>query len=72
MDTTIIPAEFHDAHNMGFARFLTTGHSELTGQPLELQTVDKNGRVSAAEHTIFAEKRGEAWLLAATIRPLIP
>src|SRR5438132_3664125 len=68
--TTIIPAHLHDAHNLGFARFLMTGRPTLLGRPLTLLAVAKDGREFQAEHTIVAERRDGGWVFAATIRPL--
>lgn len=68
--TTIIPKNFHDAHHLGFSRFLTTGKPTLLNQPLKLNAVTKDGREFEAEHTITAEQRQGQWMFGATIRPL--
>lgn len=68
--TTIIPKELHDAHNLGFSRFLSTEKSTILNFPLELAAVKKNGVVFAAEHNIRSEKNNGFWIFCATIRPL--
>lgn len=68
--TTIIPPTLHDAHHMGFSRFLTTGHPTLLQQPLKLKAVAKDGREFDAEHFIVAEQRKDGWEFGASIRPL--
>ena len=66
----IIPKNLHDAHHLGFSRFLTTGKPTLLNQPLKLKAVTKEGREFEAEHTILAEQKEGRWIFAATIRPL--
>lgn len=68
--TKIIPASMHDAHNLGFSRFVTTGQSRLMHQPLRLSAVGKHGQVFEAEHYIIAEKEKGQWRIGARIRPL--
>ena len=68
--TTIIPRRLHDAHHLGFSRFLTTGTTTLLNQPLNLQAVTKAGQEIEAEHLIVAEQRQGQWVFAASIRPL--
>ena len=66
----IIPKGFHDAHHLGFSRFLTTETSTLLDRPLKLKAVTKDGREFDAEHVICAEQRQGHWAFGATIRPL--
>lgn len=68
--TTLIPKTLHDAHHLGFSRFLMTGKPTLLNRPLKLQVIAKDGRVVDAEHFIVAEQRHGHWVFAATIRPL--
>ena len=68
--TTIIPPGFHDAHHLGFARFLTTGKPTILDQSLTLDVVRKDGRVVPAVHRILAERVGGAWTFAASITPV--
>ncbi|MFQ5814382.1 MAG: PAS domain S-box protein [Anaerolineae bacterium] len=70
MLTAIVPSSFHDAHQLGFSRFLTTGQPTLLNQPLELKVVTKEGREIDAEHIIIAEQHRGQWVFGATIRPL--
>ena len=66
----IIPTHLHDAHHLGFSRFLTTERPTLLGQPWNLKAVSKDGREFDAEHVISAEKVDGQWVFGATIRPL--
>ncbi|WED43290.1 PAS domain S-box protein [Legionella cardiaca] len=69
--TTIIPPTLHDAHNLGFSRFLATGQSSILDKTIQLKAIDKDGIVFKAEHCIQAEKNEEGvWTFMATIRPL--
>ncbi|RDI42867.1 PAS domain S-box protein [Aquicella lusitana] len=68
--TTIIPPYLHDAHNLGFSRFLATEKTVILNRPLTLQAIDKNGVIFLAEHCIQSEKINGSWVFAATIRPL--
>ena len=67
---TIIPTNLHDAHHLGFSRFLTTGKATLLNQPLKLKGMTKEGREFDAEHLILAEQEHGQWVFGATIRPL--
>jgi len=68
--TTIIPPVMHDAHNLGFSRFLTTEQPNILNQPLNLTAMNKAGKIFEAEHFIIAEQHKGQWLAGATIRPL--
>lgn len=68
--TVIIPHTLHDAHHLGFSRFLMTEKSKILNQHLKLKAVKKNGEVFSAEHHIQAEKVENHWQFAATIRPI--
>lgn len=70
--TTIIPRKFHEAHHLGFARFLSTGAPTVLGQPLALHVMTKDGRELSAEHFILAERNDGAWTFVASLRPLGP
>ena len=68
--TTIIPDGLHDAHQLGFARFLATGQSTILNQPIELSVVRSDGRKVPARHFIIAEKIDEEWVFGALITPI--
>ena len=68
--TAIIPSTLHDAHHLGFSRFLTSGVPTLLDRPLILNAVTKDGRIFPAEHQIIAERQRGQWVFGATIRPL--
>lgn len=67
--TEIIPPKMRDLHHIGFSRFLTTEKPTLLEKPLALPILCKDGRVLNVEHLIVAEKRGERWVFAATLKP---
>lgn len=66
--TVIIPRRLHDAHHLGFSRFLSTGKPTLLGRPLKLMAVDKAGREFECEHTILAELEAGRWVFGAALR----
>ena len=68
--STIIPPSLHDAHHLGFSRFLITGKPTLLNQPLKLKAIKKNGQEFDAEHFIVAEERDGQWVFGATIQPI--
>ena len=68
--TIIIPKSLHDAHHLGFSRFLMTEKPTLLNKPLKLKSVTKDGKEFDAEHIIIAEKQDSNWIFGATIRPL--
>jgi PAS domain S-box-containing protein len=65
--TIIMPEKFREAHQFGFSRFLTTEQARITGKPLPLEVLFKDGTVKLAEHFILADKKDDAWRFAATI-----
>lgn len=67
---TIIPKKLHDAHHLGFSRFLITEQPTLLGKPLPLAMVKGDGSEIKAEHTIYAQKQGKNWKFLATIKPI--
>lgn len=66
----ILPAVFRDAHHLGFSRFQITHESQILNHPLQLKTMCRDGRAIESEHFIIAQKYGDRWLFAATLRPL--
>ena len=68
--SVIIPKHLHDAHHMGFSRFLATEKPTLLEQPLDLLAVTKDGIEFTAKHVIYAEKKGDHWQFLATIESL--
>lgn len=65
--TEIMPKHLRSAHNVGFARFLTTQASNLLGKPLPLQVLYKDGTVKVSDHFILGDKEGDSWRFAAII-----
>ena len=66
----ILPASYRDAHHFGFSRFVISGKSQILNHPLELITICKDQREIMSEHFIVAERIGDGWAFAATLRPL--
>lgn len=67
--TRIIPAHFHDSHNMGFSRFLVTGRSRIANHPMEAPVRRGDGRLALAEHLIVVEKIQGEWVIGASLKP---
>lgn len=63
----IIPPALHDAHNLGFSRFVTTGETTLMGQALNLKIVTKSQNILEAIHIIKGKRIKDAWVIGATI-----
>lgn len=68
--TVIIPSTFHDAHHLGFSRFVTTGQSHILNHPLQLKAITKQGQEILSEHLIRAERVEDRWQFTAILRPL--
>ena len=66
----ILPTVFRDAHHLGFSRFQITQQSQILNHPLRLKTVCRDGREIESEHFIVAQRNGDKWEFAATLRPL--
>ncbi len=66
----IIPKLLQDAHNLGFARFLSTEQPTLLGQPLSLTARKKDETGFKIELTLFAEKKADQWIFGSTIQPI--
>lgn len=66
---TIIPPALHDAHTMGFSRFITTETPTLLGKALQLSILKADGSECTALHTIYGEKIEGKWIFLATIEP---
>jgi PAS domain S-box-containing protein len=63
----IMPDHMRSGHNIGFARFLTTEHSELLNKYLPLQVKYKDGREKLSNHFIVASKKDDEWKFAAIV-----
>lgn len=68
--TRIIPPELHDAHNLGFSRFLMTKQSKIMGQALPLKVLKKDDTVIDATHFITAYEDEQILEIGATIEPI--
>ena len=69
--TNIIPAKFHDAHNLSFSRYLHTGIATIFSQWVDLEVVCGRGTVQVAQHFIVACETDEGTFLAAQIKPAV-
>lgn len=67
--TVVIPKQLHDAHHLGFSRFIMTGQPTLLNRPLPLKAITKAGIEMDCEHFIIAEKSQGQWVFAATLKP---
>ena len=63
----IMPSHMRSAHNVGFARFLTTEQSELLNKNLPLKVKYKDGREKLSNHFIVGSKKDGKWQFAAII-----
>ena len=68
--TTIIPRRLHDAHNLGFSRFLATGAPPVLGRPIKLNVMKSDGAELDSEHYIVAERQDGRWVFGAILRPV--
>ncbi|OGT46346.1 MAG: diguanylate cyclase [Gammaproteobacteria bacterium RIFCSPHIGHO2_12_FULL_41_15] len=63
----IIPSHLHDAHNLGFSRFISTEEPILLNNPLNLPALTKDGKEFKAVHLIRAIKENDQWIIGANI-----
>lgn len=63
----IMPDHMQSAHNVGFARFLTTEHSDLLNKHLPLKVKYKDGKEKVSDHFIVGNKIDDQWQFAAII-----
>ena len=68
--TIIIPRDLHDAHNMGFARFLASESPKILNQHLTLKACNRAGEVFDADHFLIAEKIDGKWQTGGTVKRL--
>jgi len=68
--TKVIPKSMHDAHHLGFSRFLTSGQPTVLNKTLNLYIIAADGTNIHSEHVICAEKIKGEWFFGATIRPI--
>jgi PAS domain S-box-containing protein len=70
--TILIPEYLRDAHHLGFSHYVTGGHPHLLDRPLLLKVLTRDGQEVEVEQILAVERRGEDWVFAATMRPLVP
>lgn len=68
--SSIMPAAFRDAHQLGLSRFVLTEKPKILEQSLELEILTRSGETRRAEHYIVAEKVSGTWVFAARVLPL--
>lgn len=67
----IIPEHLHDAHNVGFSRFITTEIPMILKKSLKLEIVTKQGDILTSTHFICAVKENDDWIFGANIELII-
>ena len=67
---TIIPEKYRAAHKAGMKKFLATGEGPVLGQRLELEAVNRQGKVFPIEISISPIDSGKETMFAAYIRDL--
>jgi PAS domain S-box-containing protein len=67
---TLMPEHYHDAHNLGFSRFVQFGRANILGQPLTLPILRPDGESVMSETCIEAERRAGNWCFRAQVVPL--
>ena len=67
--TAIIPQELHDAHHLGFSRFIKTGTPTLLNKKITLKILMGNGMEVDVEHFIIADNEEGVWKFGAMISP---
>lgn len=68
--TRIIPSHYHDSHNMGFSRFIITGHSKIAHHLIEAQVIMGNGNLCKSHHLIVVEKIEGDVMIGAVLTPI--
>jgi len=66
----IVPPAYRAAHERGFARHVATGEHKVIGKRLELEALDRNGRVFPIEIQIEEVLQGHRRVIASFIRDL--
>lgn len=67
--TTIIPPFMRDAHNLGFAHFLSTQGNRILDKEISLPVYCKDGSTREVTHFITAQRVDEEWQFAALLYP---
>ncbi len=63
----IIPKNLHDAHNLGFSRFLLTEKTKILETSLDLPALKSDNTEVISTHCIYAEKVDDNWQFGATM-----
>lgn len=60
LDDVLIPPAYREAHRAGMARYLATGEGRAINRRLELEAIDRDGRVFPVEITLSPLRVGES------------
>jgi len=66
----IVPEEFRTQHNNSFERYLSSGHSNILDQRIELKALHKNGTVFPIELTVSAIENNKVICFTGFIRDI--
>ncbi len=68
--TLLMPERFHNAHQQGFKRFLSTGEAHVVGKTVELVGRRKNGGEFSLELSLASWKAGEGTFFTGILRDI--
>lgn len=66
--TRLIPPHYHQRHQQGMSRFITTEQPRIIGQAVELEGLHKDGQIIPIELTLSASKWESGYLFTGIIR----
>jgi PAS domain S-box-containing protein len=66
----IIPEEHRDAHIEGLHRFVITGEGPILNKRVELEALDRNGRLFPVEMTVSPIRLGRNYIFSAFVRDI--
>jgi two-component system sensor histidine kinase/response regulator len=67
---TIIPAQYHEAHQRGLQHFMKTGEGPVLQKQIEITALRRNGEAFPIELTIAPIKMGEEYFFGAFLRDI--
>jgi PAS domain S-box-containing protein len=65
---TIVPDHMHDAHHLGFSRFVMTGEPHLLESDVTLPTMHASGENMPMVHHIAASSHNGVWRIVSMVR----
>jgi PAS domain S-box-containing protein len=66
----IVPPDSRDAHNEGLHRYVMTGEGPLLNKLVELEALDRNGRLFPVEMTVSPIRWGRSHMFSAFVRDI--